>query len=112
MKYKVNDTCIACGMCAGTCPEVFRMNDDTGMAEAYYLPVVVIVSRCLCPVGGNPGIGAQLYHAERDCRSGIIIAGEAIGYCSCTDKGVYPFYGGLVGMYRCPDADTDSKCQC
>ena len=35
MKYKVNDTCIACGMCAGTCPEVFRMNDDTGMAEAY-----------------------------------------------------------------------------
>ena len=82
------------------------------MAEAYYLPVVVIVSRCLCPVGGNPGIGAQLYHAERDCRSGIIIAGEAIGYCSCTDKGVYPFYGGLVGMYRCPDADTDSKCQC
>ena len=28
MKYKVNDTCIAC-------PEVFRMNDDTGMAEAY-----------------------------------------------------------------------------
>lgn len=35
MKYKVNDTCIACGMCAGTCPEVFRINDDTGMAEAY-----------------------------------------------------------------------------
>ena len=33
MKYKVNDTCIACGMCAGTCPEVFRMNDDTGMAK-------------------------------------------------------------------------------
>ena len=35
MKYKVNDTCIACGLCAGTCPEVFRMNDETGMAEAY-----------------------------------------------------------------------------
>lgn len=34
MKFKVNDTCIACGMCAGTCPEVFHMNDDTGMAEA------------------------------------------------------------------------------
>ena len=25
MKYKVNDTCIACGLCA----------DETGMAEAY-----------------------------------------------------------------------------
>ena len=35
MKYKVNDTCIACGLCVNTCPEVFRMNDDTGMAEAY-----------------------------------------------------------------------------
>ena len=34
MKYKVNDTCIACGLCVNTCPEVFRMNDDTGMAEA------------------------------------------------------------------------------
>ena len=35
MKYKVNDTCIACGLCVNTCPEVCRMNDDTGMAEAY-----------------------------------------------------------------------------
>jgi len=28
------DTCIGCGLCTGTAPEVFRMNDD-GLAEAY-----------------------------------------------------------------------------
>ncbi len=26
--------CIGCGMCAGTCPQVFRM-DDEGLAEVY-----------------------------------------------------------------------------
>ena len=33
MKYVVNDRCIGCGLCAGTCPEVFSMNDD-GVAVA------------------------------------------------------------------------------
>jgi ferredoxin len=28
------DGCIACGLCADTCPEVFRMAED-GLAEAY-----------------------------------------------------------------------------
>ncbi len=28
------DLCIGCGLCADTCPEVFRMNDDN-LAEAY-----------------------------------------------------------------------------
>ena len=28
------DMCIGCGLCEGTCPEVFRMN-DAGKAEAY-----------------------------------------------------------------------------
>jgi len=27
MKYIVNDTCIGCGLCEGTCPEVFSMTD-------------------------------------------------------------------------------------
>ena len=33
MKYHVNDSCIGCGLCAGTCPEVFSMN-DAGVAVA------------------------------------------------------------------------------
>ena len=33
MKYVVNEGCIGCGLCAGTCPEVFSMNDD-GVAQA------------------------------------------------------------------------------
>ena len=32
------DGCISCGLCAGTCPEAFRMGDD-GKAEAYQDPV-------------------------------------------------------------------------
>jgi ferredoxin len=33
MKYSVNDGCIGCGLCAGTCPEVFSMSDE-GVAVA------------------------------------------------------------------------------
>ena len=33
MKYFVNDGCIGCGLCAGTCPEVFSMC-DAGVAVA------------------------------------------------------------------------------
>ena len=33
MKYFVNDGCIGCGLCAGTCPDVFSMRDD-GVAVA------------------------------------------------------------------------------
>lgn len=35
MKAKIDrDGCISCGLCASTCPEVFRMADD-GLAEVY-----------------------------------------------------------------------------
>ena len=33
MKYVVNEGCIGCGLCAGTCPAVFSMGDD-GVAVA------------------------------------------------------------------------------
>ena len=33
MRFKVNEDCIGCGLCAGTCPEVFAMTDE-GVAKA------------------------------------------------------------------------------
>ena len=33
MKYVVNGGCIGCGLCEGTCPEVFSMTDE-GTAKA------------------------------------------------------------------------------
>ena len=33
MRYFVNDGCIGCGLCEGTCPEVFSMTDE-GVAKA------------------------------------------------------------------------------
>lgn len=33
MKYVVNDGCIGCGLCEGTCPEVFSIT-DAGVAVA------------------------------------------------------------------------------
>ena len=38
MNASINrDGCIGCGLCAGTCPEVFQMADD-GLAEVYLDP--------------------------------------------------------------------------
>lgn len=35
MKASIDrDNCISCGLCASTCPEVFRMADD-GIAEVF-----------------------------------------------------------------------------
>ena len=33
MKAFVNDECIGCGLCEGTCPDVFAIGDD-GLAHA------------------------------------------------------------------------------
>ncbi|MGE4485026.1 MAG: ferredoxin [Oscillospiraceae bacterium] len=38
MKVEIDRSgCISCGLCADTCPEVFRMADD-GLAEVYSQP--------------------------------------------------------------------------
>lgn len=33
MKYFVNDACLGCDLCTGTCPEVFPLTDE-GVAKA------------------------------------------------------------------------------
>ncbi|MCI6273375.1 MAG: ferredoxin [Coriobacteriaceae bacterium] len=33
MKASVNEDCIGCGLCEGTCPDVFTIGDD-GIAQA------------------------------------------------------------------------------
>ena len=56
MKYFVNDGCIGCGLCTGTCPEVFSMSDE-GVAVAIEteVPEGVLDSAAEakdgCPVG-------------------------------------------------------------
>ena len=56
MKAKVDEElCIGCGLCADTCPEVFRM-DGTGLAEAYAdvsdaTQAAAEEARDSCPVG-------------------------------------------------------------
>ena len=56
MKYYVNKGCIGCGLCAGTCPDVFSMTDE-GVAVAIEteVPENVINSATEakdgCPVG-------------------------------------------------------------
>lgn len=56
MKYRVNEECIGCGLCAGTCPEVFSMNDDgVAVAAQTEVPTEALESAAEatdgCPVG-------------------------------------------------------------
>ncbi|WP_295586592.1 ferredoxin [uncultured Oscillibacter sp.] len=54
MKAIVNDSCIGCGLCAGTCPLVFTMGED-GLAHGGDVPANQEPSaqeaRDGCPVG-------------------------------------------------------------
>lgn len=53
MEVKINEGCIGCGLCEGTCPAVFRMGAD-GLAEAYgdadAAPETVREAASGCPV--------------------------------------------------------------
>lgn len=53
MKATVNENCIGCGLCAGTCPEVFTMGGD-GLAHGDEVPAGALNSaqeaRDSCPV--------------------------------------------------------------
>ena len=52
MKATVNDSCISCGLCAGTCPEVFSL--DSGVAQGSEFGVDLLTqvqdARDSCPV--------------------------------------------------------------
>lgn len=37
-KYYVDSSCIGCGMCEGTAPENFKMNDDGDLAIVFKQP--------------------------------------------------------------------------
>lgn len=54
MKAIVNDSCIGCGLCAGTCPLVFTMGED-GLAHGGDVPTnqepAAQEARDGCPVG-------------------------------------------------------------
>ena len=55
MKYKVNDSCIGCGLCESTCPEVFNIQGDVAAAIEGEVPGSAMASAAEakdgCPVG-------------------------------------------------------------
>lgn len=56
MKVFVNDNCIGCGLCAGTCPEVFSLGDaGTAVAIEGEVPAEALDTAAEamegCPVG-------------------------------------------------------------
>ena len=39
MKVKVNEeTCVGCGLCENTCPEIFQMKDDKAIVKKETVP--------------------------------------------------------------------------
>lgn len=54
MKVSIDrDGCISCGLCAATCPEVFRIAEDD-LAEVYMPPTEKTADQVLEAVGNCP----------------------------------------------------------
>jgi ferredoxin len=55
MKYKVDDSCIGCGLCESTCPEVFSIQGDVAVAIEGEVPETALAAAAKakdgCPVG-------------------------------------------------------------
>ena len=55
MKYFVNDSCIGCGLCESTCPEVFNIQGDVAIAIEGEVPETALATAAeakeSCPVG-------------------------------------------------------------
>ena len=55
MKYNVNDSCIGCGLCESTCPEVFSIQGDVAVAIEGEVPenalAAAVEAKDGCPVG-------------------------------------------------------------
>ena len=72
MNATVNENCIGCGLCAGTCPEVFHMGDD-GLAHGSGIPEGQLEAaqeaRDGCPVSAISieAIKAGPVHMDRAC---------------------------------------------
>lgn len=64
MKASVNrDTCIGCGLCAATCPEVFEMQGAVAVVIADPVPEEVEAT-CLEASDGCPVTAISLQEAE------------------------------------------------
>ena len=52
MRAIVNDSCISCGLCAGTCPEVFTLEDGIAQGSEFGPELLAQVqeARDACPV--------------------------------------------------------------